>query len=228
MSQSHDKSERIALKQKLSLIIQKNSYILLGLLIAIVLTVIGLLIYNSLQLKNLEKNTHKIELIMDDFENISSLTDDEEKEKAQKEIKGALDTLIENSKKNYALQRALFIRGNLFFQSEDWDKSIEDFKRLADEFYKSYLAPIALINAATAFEESDRIEEAIEEYQIVVNKYSSVSPEISHVYFSIGRLFEQKSDKTAALEAYNNLLDNFPDSNWTNLARSRIIYLESR
>ena len=78
------------------------------------------------------------------------------------------------------------------------------------------------------YESNEKTDEAIEEYQVVIEKYSSVSPEISNVYFSIGRLFEKKSDKEAALEVYNKMLDNFPDSNWTNLARSRIIYLESR
>ena len=228
MSQSHDNSEKTALKGRLSLVIQKYSYILLGSIIAIVFIVIGLLIYNSLQMKNLEKYTQQIESIQEDFENLKNLTDEEKLTSARKEIEENLNLLIDGGKKNYALQRALFIRATIFFQNEDWDKSIEDFKLLAELFSNSYLAPISLINAAIAFEESGKIDEAIGEYNIVVNNYSSVSPEISNVYFSIGRLFEQKSDKTAALEAYNNLLDNFPDSNWTNLARSRIIYLESK
>ncbi|MCK5200597.1 MAG: tetratricopeptide repeat protein [Spirochaetales bacterium] len=227
MSQSHDKSEKITLKGKLSLLIQKYSYILLGSIIAIVFLVIGLLIYNSLQMKNLEKDTQQIESIQDDFENLGSFTDDEKLDSARKEIEEKLNILIDDGKKNYVLQRALFIRATMFFQDEDWDKSIEDFKLLAELFSSSYLAPISLINAAIAFENSGKIDKAIEEYNTVVNNYSSVSPEIPNVYFSIGRLFEHKSDKTAALEAYNNLLDNFPDSNWTNLARSRIIYLES-
>ncbi len=228
MSQSHDKSEKITLKGKLSLVIQKYSYILLGSIIGIVLIVIGLLIYNSLQMKNLEKDTQQIESIQEDFENLKNLTDDEKLSSATKEIEEKLNILIDGGKKNYVLQRALFIRATIFFQNEDWDKSIDDFKLLAELFNSSYLAPISLINAAIAFEESGKIDEAIEEYYIVVNNYSSVSPEISNVYFSIGRLFEQKSDKTAALKAYNDLLDNFPNSNWTNLARSRIIYLESK
>jgi tetratricopeptide (TPR) repeat protein len=228
MSQSHDKLEKITLKGKLSLVIQKYSYILLGSIIAVVLIVIGLLIYNSLQMKNLEINTQQIESIQEDLENLTNLTDDEKLDSARKEIEEKLSLLIDGGKKNYAHQRALFIRATMFFQNEDWDKSIEDFKMLAELFSNSYLAPIALINTAIAFEESGKIDEAIEEYNIVVNNYFSVSPEISNVYFSIGRLFEQKSDKSAALVAYNNLLDNFPDSNWTNLARSRIIYLESK
>lgn len=228
MSQNNIKTEKITLKGKLSLIIQKYSTILLGSITAIVIIVIGLLIYNANQLKNLEISTQEIESIQDDFENLANLTENEKKEAAQKEIMVKLDNFIEEGKKNYVLQRALFMRGTIFYQSEDFHKSIEDFKLLADLFPNSYLAPISLVNAAVIFEKSGKIDEAIKEYQTVTNKYSTVSPEISNVYFSMGRLYEKKDNKTAALEAYNNLLDKFTDSNWTKLARSRIIYLESK
>ncbi len=49
MSQKHEKTEKIALKQKLTIAIQKNSKFLLVLLALIVLIVLGLLIFNSLQ-----------------------------------------------------------------------------------------------------------------------------------------------------------------------------------
>lgn len=228
MSQNHEKTEKIALKSKLSLAIQKNSKILLGALSIIVLVVIGLLIFNSQQLKNLENYTQQIEVIQDDYAGLSILTDENEKIESEKEILINLDTLIESSPKNYALQRALFIRANIYYNNKDWDKSIKDFKLIASDFSNSYLSPISLINAASAFEESNRIDEAIETYQSVILNYSTISPEIPNIYFSIGRLYEQKEDTKSALVEYNNLVDTFPDSNWTNLARSRIIYLESK
>lgn len=228
MSQNHEKTEKIALKSKLSLAIQKNSKILLGALSIIVLVVIGLLIFNSQQLKNLENYTQQIEVIQDDYAGLSILTNENEKIESEKEILINLDTLIESSPKNYALQRALFIRANIYYNNKDWDKSIKDFKLIASDFSNSYLSPISLINAASAFEESNRIDEAIETYQSVILNYSTISPEIPNIYFSIGRLYEQKEDTKSALVEYNNLVDTFPDSNWTNLARSRIIYLESK
>lgn len=228
MSQNHEKSEKIAFKHKLSTAIQKNSKVLLGVLTLLVLLVIGLLIFNSLQIKNLEKYTQEIEAIQDDYTGLTVITDEKEKNEAKNIILSDLDNLIENSPKNYALQRALFIRANFYYQDKEWDKAIEDFKIIASDFSNSYLAPISLINAASAYEQSNRIDNAIEIYQIVIQEYSTVSPEIPNIYFSIGRLYEQKNDNKTALEEYNKLVDTFPDSNWTNLARSRIIYLESR
>ena len=228
MSQNHDKSEKIAFKHKLSIVIQKNSKILLGVLTVIVLVVIGLLIFNSLQLKSLEKYTQQIEAIQDEYAELSYITDEKEKDEAEKQIILNLDSLIEGSPKNYAFQRALFIRANLQYKNENWNKAIEDFMVIVSDFSNSYLAPISLINAASAYEESNRIDDAIETYKLVIEEYSTVSPEIPNIYFSIGRLYEQKNDIKAALDEYNKLVDTFPDSNWTNLARSRIIYLESR
>lgn len=228
MSQNHEKSETTTIKQKLSLLIHKNSKILLGLLTIIVVSVVGLLIYNSIQIKNLEKYTREIEIIQDSYSELTIITDEIEKEEAVDKILLQIETLISNSPKNYALQRALFIKGNLYFQNQDWDKAAEAFSLVASDFQNSYLAPISLINKAIVLEESNKIDEAIETYQSVIKKYSSVSPDIPNSYFSLGRLYEQKQDTDAALVEYNNLVDSFPGSNWTNLARSRIIYIESK
>ncbi len=228
MSRNSEKTDRIQFKQKLTIIIQKNGYILLGILLVIVFTIVGLLIFNSLQMKNLEKSVQKIELIQEAYQNLSTIADETKKKVAQDKIKQDLDSLIDEGRKDYSLQRALFMRANLYFKNKDWDSSIKDFELLASEFPKSYLSPISLINAGTAFEESGKIDEAIEVYKKVVTDYSNSSPEISNIYFSIGRLYEAESDFDSALDTYNTLLDKFPNSNWTNLARSRIINLESR
>jgi len=228
MSQNHEKKEGSTFKQKLTIIIQKNSYILLGLLALIVIVVIGLLIYNSIQLKSLEKETQEIEAIQDNYGKISLLTDEGEITKARSSLLTDLDTLINSSSKNYALERGLFIRANLYYTNNELDKSVNDFKLLAKTFPDSYLAAISLVNAGTALEDQKKTDDAIEVYKMVIDKYSKTSPETANIYFSIGRLFEVKGDFKAAKEEYNTLLDNFPDSNWTNLARSRIIFLESK
>lgn len=228
MSQNNEKTEKTTLKQKLSLLIHRNSKILLGLLTIIVLIVVGLLIFNSVQIKNLEKHTREIEIIQDSYSELSIISNEIEKAEAANKLLLKIETLIENSPKNYALQRALFIKGNLYFQSEDWEKAEKAFSAVAAGFQDSYLAPISLVNIAVLLEESNKIDEAIDTYQLLIEKYSSVSPDIPNSYFSLGRLYEQNKDYDAALVEYNNLVDSFPDSNWTNLARSRIIYIESK
>jgi len=228
MSQNNDKNEGLTFKQNLSLKIQKYSLILLGLLVLIVLVVIGLLIFNSIQLKSLEKETQKIEVIQDNYDKLALLTDEGEISKSRSNLINDLDSLINTSSKNYALQRALFIRANLYYNNKEFVKSVEDFKQLAKTFPDSYLAAISLVNAGAALEDLNNTDDAIEVYLMLIDKYANTSPETANIYFSIGRLYEEKGDFTSAKEEYNTLIDNYPDSNWTNLARSRIIFLESR
>ena len=49
----------------------------------------------------------------------------------------------------------------------------------------------------------------------------------SHAYFSLGRVREAQGDYAGAVEAYTALNDNFPDDDWGNLAKTRIIELKS-
>ncbi len=228
MSQNNEKNEGLTFKQKLSLTIQKHSFVLLGLLVLIVLVVIGLLIFNSIQLKSLEKATQKIEAIQDDYDKLAKLTDKGEISKSTTNLINNLNSLIDTSSKNYALQRALFIRANLYYKNNEFNKSVDDFKLIAKTFPASYLAAISLVNAGAALEELNNTDGAIEVYMKLIDKYANTSPETANIYFSIGRLYEGKGDLTAAKKEYNTLIDNYPDSNWTNLARSRIIFLESR
>jgi len=228
MSQNKEKTEKVAVKQKLALLIQKNSKILLAFIVLIVVIVLALLVYNSFQLKNIEKYTQEIESIQDEYTTLTTTVDETEKVTLEKAILIKLDKLIASSSMNYALQRALFIRANIYYQNQEWDKSIADFNLLAKDFSNSYLAPISLINTAICYEDSNRLDQAIETYHLVIQDYSKVSPEIPNIYFSLGRLYEHQGNIDSALTEYNNLVDSFPDSNWTNLARSRIIYIESK
>ena len=74
-------------------------------------------------------------------------------------------------------------------------------------------------------EEGGDYAKAIQTYVQIVELYNDVSPEIAHVFFSLGRLNETHGTKEAAIEYYNRIVDEYPSSGWTNLAQDRIIYL---
>ena len=44
--------------------------------------------------------------------------------------------------------------------------------------------------------------------------------------FNYARMLETKGDYATASAAYNELIDNFPNDSWANLAKSRIIALK--
>ncbi len=227
MANNIDKKDKLSLHHRILLFIHRNGIIFLGFLALIAVALITLAVVSNIRAKNLETDTQKIESIQDEYSSYMSMTDTTKKAELKKKIMKNLGLIIKKGSKTYPLERALFIEGNIFYANSEWVKSSESFDKLAKLFPKSYLAAVALLNASAAYEENKDIDKAIERYQQVVDNYSKVSPDIPNALFSIGRLYEEKKDIKAARKSYNSLIDRFPGSNWTKLARSRIIYLDT-
>ncbi len=219
--------ENLSLQHRILMILHKNGVIFLGALGIIAAAIIILAVISNSNAKKLEADTQKIESIQADYGTLISMTDATKKAALKKKIMNELDVIIKKNVKTYPLERALFIQGHMYYNDKEWAKSAESFVKLGNLFPKSYLSAVALQDAAAAYEENNNIDKAIESYQRVVDHYVTISPDVPHALFSIGRLYETKKDKKAALKTYNSLIDKFPSSNWTNLARSRIIYLET-
>ncbi len=227
MANSENKNEKLNLQHRILLFLHKRAVLFLGILGALTILVIVMSVYNSVNAKKLESQTRMIESIQDDYQSLASITDDAKKTGKEKKIIKELEDIVTKGDKNYPTERALFMLGNIYYTEENWEKAADNFMNLSELFPKSYLAPVSLLNAAAAYEELENYDKAIEDYQKVVDNYQDISPDADRAMFGIGRLYEAKSDKDAAVKTYNSLIDTFPSSNWTNLARSRIIYLET-
>jgi TolA-binding protein len=102
----------------------------------------------------------------------------------------------------------------------------EAFQTLASRFPRSYLAPLALLYAGVSYEELGDAKQALASYQRLQQRYRD-SYLLPRALFSVGRLLEVEGDSAGALKAYNELEDDHPDSNWTKVARNRIILLKT-
>ncbi len=228
MAKFENKKEKTSLQHRILIFLHRRGTIFLGILGILAAVIIILAVVNSANAKKLEADTRRIESIQDEYSKLITITDEKEKAEKEKKIIGELNSIIDKGTKNYPYQRALFILGNIQYNNGEYDKSAENFMKLVKYFSKSYLSPIALMDAAVDYEAMGQIDKAIENYQRVADEYKDLSPDADRSLFTIGRLYEEKGDTDAALKAYNSLIDTFPASNWTNLARSRIIYLETR
>ena len=79
--------------------------------------------------------------------------------------------------------------------------------------------------AGACYEELGDAKKAREAYERVKSRYRD-SYLAAQAMFSSGRLLETDGEFTGALAAYNQLEEEHPDSNWTKLARNRIIDLK--
>lgn len=210
---------------KLTTTIHSLRFILISILGVLALLVVTWIIVGEVRAKRIESSAVLVEKAE---EKLDLWIDEEDEEAAGKlagEIVADLTRVTKEYPKLYAGQRALHLLGTFYFNTSNWSLAAESFLRVADEFPKSYLAPISRINAAVAMEESGDYAKAIQTYLQIVELYEGISPEIARVLFSLGRLSESHGTKDAALEYYNRIVDQYNSSGWTNLAQDRIIYL---
>lgn len=211
--------------QKLSFAIHKSRYVLIGFLAALIVIVVTWVVVSEVRSKRIESSTILVEAAEKKLEQLLGEEDEARITGLGEELVTDLERIIDEYPRLYAGQRALYLLGSYYFNSEEWELSKEAFLKLADGFPKSYLSPVGRINAAVAMEEAGDYEEAIRIYEQVVEKHADASPEIPRVLFSLGRLSEKKGSTDAALEYYNSIVDDYGSSGWTNLAQDRIIYL---
>lgn len=145
-----------------------------------------------------------------------------------------VDTLLAELKtfagktSGFAGSKAWTVIGQIYSARKDWVNAQEAWLSAAKKGKKTYLAPVALFNAAAAAEEQGNLEQAIELLQqCVAHKFEF--PAAPRAQFSIGRLNETLGHKTAAAEAYRVILIKWPQMPlWQNLAKSRIAVIEEK
>ena len=125
----------------------------------------------------------------------------------------------------FAAARAYNLAANIHWDQNNRDEAERAWLDAAKAAGKNYLAPVSFYNAAVAAEERGDIETAIAHYRSAL-EHGNVFPSAVRAQFSIGRLEESRNRTDAAIEAYRNVLNNWPnDPLWPNLAQSRILAL---
>lgn len=211
----------------LSSFLEKNKTLLIIILAVIVATIIIVGVIDSVMSKKANEAAAAIEMVQKDYDTWLALADDDEGKTTKKaELTNAIDDFLEGNSSAYATQRALFLKANIIFQGEQWADAAVLFADSAETNKDSYLAPIALMLAASSFENAESYKEALDIYISVYTNYDKIYPDIPRAMLSIGRLHEQTGNKDTAIEAYNELLDKYPGSGWASFARTRIIQLD--
>jgi tetratricopeptide (TPR) repeat protein len=152
----------------------------------------------------------------------------EEQLRIEERLRAAITSAREDYGNSYGGLRAGFVLGLLEWETGNFADAGAAFRDLADTHAGTYVEPIALANAAAAAEETGDTDAARELYGRIVTLEDTANLERAHAVFSLGRLAESAEEYQLALEYYNQLLDEHPDSNWTNLGRNRIIWLTSQ
>jgi len=232
MAQSHqyEKSGKEKFLETFSGFLYKNKIFFITLLTILAAGLIALAIILTVRQNRAEKGAAIAEDIQEYYSEWSGLTDEEEERKEESEqlILDMTEELVESYDGTFAAQRGLLVSGELLFRQESWEEAAQYFTALATGYPESYLAPVALASASSAYENADMTDEALQSAEAIINTYADTgaSVEAPRAFFTVGRLREKKGDLQGALEAYRELVGKFPESSWTKLAQDRIIVLE--
>ncbi len=228
MQQSRtEKDNKTKLLENIGNFLEKYRKVFIIAISIIAILIVGLIVFIEIRNHRSNKSAALIENVQEDYDTWVTMEDEEGKAELGKDMLSSLDSIINEYPNLYAGQRALFLRGSYYFQTDSWEEAEEDFMNLYDRFPKSYLAAISLFNAAAAAENRGDPTAAAERYRIIPDRYSdnALSP---YALFSFGRINETDDDYAFAVETYNELIDSYPGSSWTKLAQDRIIEINTK
>ncbi len=140
------------------------------------------------------------------------------------EIAAALEKIGLSRKNTYAGARANMSAAEIYFSRKDWENAGRLFRAAADAAPKLYTAGLNYFNAAVCAEESSNIELAVELLDKAIATRGFLF--MTRALFNKARIEEQRGNKDIAIEAYDRLSADYPEDEWTLLARSRKIALE--
>lgn len=198
---------------------------LLAVLVALVALVVGYFAYSEMQRGARERSAQMAERAQDLFQEWARLEEGAERKAKEQELREQIDAVLDKYPRQYAAQRALYLKAGVAYENKLWQEAAESYETLARDFPRSYLAEVALSAAAVCHEQAGDPQAAIEALERFSKRYDG-SLLYPHVLFSLGRLYEQQEDYEVALRTYNGLEERFPFSDWTKAARNRIIALK--
>ena len=174
-----------------------------------------------------ESSALRAEQLQDLFRTWNVEPDGVRKTNLGKELLDEVELLLRQFPRRYAAQRALYVRAEYWFALQQWQNAAADWRDLAARWPASYLAPLAIFNAAVAMEEAGEPQTAQEHLERLVADWDG-SILVPRALFSIGRMAEQRRDYPAAQAAYDRVTDAHGGSSWATAVRNRLIALETQ
>jgi tetratricopeptide (TPR) repeat protein len=214
-----EKSEEFTAGDRAALFIQNHRRPLLIILAVIAVGIVGFIaafsVINALQKSAIVR--------VDEYAKRLAETGDP----ASSEADGLLEELNDFAPKTfgYSAGKAWSLIAEIHAARKEWALAEEAWFTSSKKAPKIFLAPFSLFNAGVAAEEQGNLDKAIE-YHTRCVEYGELNPAAVRAQFSIGRIQEQRNNTEEAIEAYRKVIENWSgNTNWSSLARSRIIAL---
>ncbi|MDR1316226.1 MAG: tetratricopeptide repeat protein [Spirochaetales bacterium] len=222
---------------EISSFVQHRRKVFIFLAILIIAGLIGLVIVLQIRKNRQEASLIRLEAVEKQQAEWISAREEADKENAEADVVSnaqtletelieAAEALVREYKGLYAQMRAYDILASAAFTKKEYEKAARLWTDLAGEHAQSYFAPLALLNAAAAWEEAGNQDRAVEALTEILEKFSTTFPDIPRVLSLLGWFAENSQRFEDAKTYYNRLIDEYQGSSWTKLAHNRIIRLQ--
>lgn len=218
-----EKIEKKTAGAKLNGFLEKNRKVLLIVLCVIVLALVGYIVGYSIGTKQNAKDLSAIDQISFELTDKSSSLEESEIETRRN---AAIEKLEAYNKKSGVVGvRANMLSADLLFQQKKYDDAAVCYEKAASLKKNAYTSPLNKYNAGVCYEQTNNLDKAAEAYKAAADNKEFVLA--AHAKFSYGRVLEAQKNYAEAVKAYTELNDSNPDDTWANLAKTRIIALET-
>lgn len=203
--------------------LEKNMKLIAGLAAVLLVFVVVAVLGTSISSKSIEKGLYQVDAVEYAFRKDSDGLSAEDFKARQDESLASLEGLV--SKGGIVGVRANMLKAEILFEQKNYEESRTAWVKAAEAKKSAYTAPVCYYNAAVCSENLNDLDAAVSYYTSAVGSKDFYL--IDHAYFSLGRVNEARGDFEKAVEAYEKIESLHASSRWANLAKDRIILINS-
>lgn len=241
-----EKIQKESFADKLNASLAKSSKAIVAVVVAIIVILLAVIVVSNVKASSAKKGLEQIETITyaltkeaeipAEDENTELSEEEKAAEEAETEAKKAEDKLARqttaleqlsslSSKSGIVGVRANMLIADIKFDQKKYDEARDAYVKAANG-EKAYTRSLNNFNAGVCSEELGDNDSA-EKYYKAASSDDSDFVLIDHALFSLGRVYESKSDFENAKSTYEKLNDLHPTTSWGQLAKSRLIALKA-
>ncbi len=215
---------KVPFSQKFNDFLSKNKVVFLTVVIVFAFAFIVLVALTVVTENRNNAAFETVETVLADWDTARSAEDKSGLAVKEDELLSSLEKIASSNKTSYAGARAYMTAAEIYFSRKDWKNAQEQYLAAAKAAPRSYTAGLNWYNAAVCADEQGNSDDAVTWFNksLAAENFNLKS----RALFNLGRIEEQRSNKDAAIASYEKMAEQYPNDEWTLIAKSRIIALQ--
>ncbi len=224
MSKNKDLQEKedVVLGNKVSSFLTNNIKFLKYIALAVVVIVIIIGIVNFSLNNKAEKNIEALDVAQTQFS--SAVNANPESDTYQQDLDEALAALTDlKDEKGYVGFKSSYLLALNEFTNENYQAALDQFIDISNKASGTYMGSLALSNAAVCAEQLGDDSLVVEYCQQLIDTYGNDAAETPKTMFTLARIYEKEGNKELAQGQFQQLADQFPNSEYGKLAQNSLL-----